>query len=159
MPISTEQKIANRFWNKVNKNGDCWLWKTGKDKDGYGVFCYNSYPCQAHRMAYALSNKLQLTAIKGKLVLHRCDTPPCVRPTHLYLGTPKDNMDDKHARKRAVYLRGENNPTSKLTENAVKELRRLRRRGHTLTRLAQQFGISFQTVSDIYLRKRWKWLK
>lgn len=49
-------------------------------------------------MSYELANSFIDDAL---LVLHHCDNPPCVRPEHLFQGTPQDNMDDKVTKGRA----------------------------------------------------------
>lgn len=85
-----------RFWSLVNKepglgpDGDCWEWGGSKVK-GYGSFSHNSRTIQAHRFIWQLING---PIDDGFNVLHRCDNPACVRPSHLFLGTQGDNVRD-----------------------------------------------------------------
>ena len=86
-----------RFWSKVDKGGECWLWMATKNGDGYGRFRHNGNLVGAHRLSYEMC----IGPIPdGKQVLHSCDVPNCVNPEHLFLGTHRDNMIDMHKKKR-----------------------------------------------------------
>ena len=87
----TTTKIAERFWAKVDKTGDCWLWTAAVSKTGYGKFKFRSYDVQpAHRVAWLLTH-----GQPAKLhVCHTCDNPLCVRPDHLFEGDDFANMGD-----------------------------------------------------------------
>jgi hypothetical protein len=83
--------VVDRFWSKVEKTKDCWLWKGSKLQSGQGQFSTNQGTVLAHRFSYELAHG----KIPNKLrVLHKCDNPLCVRPDHLFLGTDSDNMQD-----------------------------------------------------------------
>jgi hypothetical protein len=117
--------LEERFFSKVNKieNG-CWEWITGKSRDGYGVFSYNNKDFRAHRLSY----ELHFGNIEnGLCVCHKCDNPSCVNPEHLFLGSHKQNMEDK-ANKGRTYngnQKGSHNPGSKLSDVDVIEIKRL----------------------------------
>ena len=93
----------------------------------------------------------------GLHVLHRCDNRICINPDHLFLGTALDNMADMKAKQRA--RRGDRHPMSKLTDDKVREIRRLYTQGDVSQKaLGQAFGVRAGTIGDIVRRERWAWL-
>jgi hypothetical protein len=90
-----------RFWNKVNKKdkNKCWEWQAGKS-NRYGAFKINGRTIGAHIFSWEIHNgKIP----DGLFVCHKCDNPGCVNPDHLFLGTNKDNCDDRDKKKRQAY--------------------------------------------------------
>lgn len=132
-------------------NTGCWLWEGPYHSKGYGILSVRRY---AHRVSYAVYRG---PIPDGMFVCHRCDTPPCVNPDHLFLGTPLDNMRDM-ARKGRANRRwqhpgfGTAHPKSKLTSDQVAEIRRLR--GTVAqSELARRFGVSGATVCHVQTGK------
>lgn len=84
------------FWAKVDKSGDCWLWKASKTPLGYGraIFKTNDgwRPRLAHRAAYILSKG---PIPEGLVIDHLCHNPGCVNPAHLRATTPKRNNENR----------------------------------------------------------------
>ena len=91
--------MEQRFWAKVRKTEDCWEWIAGKGGRGYGNFWYTGKTVNAHRFSYVLTYGEFDQSLQ---VCHTCDNPGCVNPEHLWLGTPKDNMQDKMKKGRHV---------------------------------------------------------
>lgn len=88
--------LEARFWKYVNKTEGCWLW-TGGTRSGYGAMKWKREPCLAHRLSWEIHNG----PVLGDLwVLHKCDVHACVRPDHLFLGTPRDNTNDRIEKRR-----------------------------------------------------------
>jgi hypothetical protein len=90
--------MEERFWAKVDKSGDCWLW-TGSVAGDYGRL---SITCSSRRIpAHRYSYMLHFGPFDERLfVCHRCDTPRCVRPDHLFLGDARDNAVDMSLKSR-----------------------------------------------------------
>lgn len=86
-----------RFWLKVRKSRRCWVWIATVNPKGYGRFWDGSRLTSAHRWIY----EHEIGPIpRGALVCHRCDTPSCVRPDHLFLGTEITNSADMMLKRR-----------------------------------------------------------
>lgn len=89
-----------RFWNKVDTSGDCWEWTASVDRHGYGQFSVGQRKISAHRF----SALLHFGMFDRRLsVLHRCDNPRCVRPSHLFLGDQRTNLADMRSKGRAPH--------------------------------------------------------
>lgn len=102
--LSFDATIATRFWAKVavDQPDKCWHWTGSKNNLGYGTVGLRNgqgkmKPYKAHRISYALERG---PITNGLCVLHKCDTPSCVNPDHLFLGTYTDNTQDKIAKGR-----------------------------------------------------------
>jgi hypothetical protein len=98
---ATAIPLRDRLWAKVVKTDTCWLFTGKHNEHGYGRLPISQGGVgkwiYAHRLAWM---ELGGAIPRGKHLCHRCDTPNCVRPDHLYVGTPSDNMRDKMARGR-----------------------------------------------------------
>lgn len=96
--MSYSEKALRRFWSHVNKTDSCWEWDRPY-KDGYGLFFADGQRMGAHRFSWILANG---PIPDGLLVCHHCDNRCCVNPSHLFLGTHRDNMIDMVKKGRVV---------------------------------------------------------
>lgn len=139
--------------------GQCLSWR-GATTFGYGAFgmpvgvgAKRRQRHRANRIAFSVAYDISIP--DGMMVLHHCDNRLCINPRHMYLGTHKENMADKVARKRQAS--GERIGTSKLTREQVLEIRRIYEAGGaTLKEIGLRFGVSLQQVFRIGERQCWK---
>jgi hypothetical protein len=152
--------LRDRLARKVAKAGssECWLWTGHTDGSGYGLLRVGRLRKRAHRIAYEL---FVGPIPDGLQVLHRCDTPACTNPAHLFLGTARDNIADKVAKGRqargpAMGRQGSRHHNARLNAAQVASIRASVQDGRTQRVIAAEFGISQTTVSQIINHKRWK---
>lgn len=151
---SKTEKILSKV--EYDTNGGCWLWRDAPNTWGYGTFNWGGAVLAAHRVSYEEANG----PIGGGLsVLHRCDTPACVNPAHLFLGTQLDNMRDMHSKGRWSAPLGERHHRAKLTDAQALEIRARRRNGETERSVAESYGVHRNTVYDITSGKNFKHLE
>lgn len=169
--MATEIRWPQRpapFWTRFVRNGACLEWTGQRDKDGYGLISQyvngHARPVRVSRLIY---QKLKGPLSDGQIVRHTCDNPPCGEPEHLIPGTHADNTADKMVRGRHVSgmalhperaAKGATNGSAQLTEDDVREIRRLRAAGVSQQVAARQLGVSPSAVKDIDHRRTWRWL-
>lgn len=153
--------ISERLWAGVNKDGPlmpgmttpCWVWiKKAKTELGYGLIGSGGRGGlkRAHRVAWELEHGAIPAAT---MVLHHCDNPPCVRPSHLFLGNHAVNMADMEAKGRAGRNYGEKNGRHKLTDSEREEVRSLHCTGIGYRRLSRMFHVSRPAIRYIVTGK------
>lgn len=108
----------------------------------------------AHRLAYSF-------AVNGEIedmgICHRCDTPLCVNPAHLFSGTASDNMLDMVAKGRGNHPKGERHSSAKLTPGDHAVIRaKYKRRVFGTALLGKEFGVTASTISKIVTGKIWR---
>lgn len=158
-PIPTERndpaavlrdRVRERFWSCVQKSDGCWLWTGDFAVNGYGRLSIKGKRHSAHRLSWEFAHG-SLPA--DQFICHRCDTPACVRPDHLFLGTPGDNSRDMVAKARHR-SRG-----AMLKPEVVNDIRRRHLNGETIEALMADVGACRQTISNIVRWRSWKKLQ
>lgn len=152
--MSLGQRIE--FYSIPIPHCGCHIWTGGTTKTGYGVCSTGGQGSDmAHRVAWTVTNG---PIPAGLHVLHRCDVPSCVNPDHLFVGTNRDNVDDKVRKGRArlgskVDRRGSRNSAAKLSSRDVAEIRAS---VDGCSVLARRYAISKSTASRIKRGISWR---
>jgi hypothetical protein len=141
----------HRFWKSVEKTDGCWLWRAGRDEDGYGVFqaeIFGVSVFRAHRYSHMLATGEILAP--RILVMHACDNPPCVNPAHLSSGTHKENADDMVAKGR--HLGRSRIHADKIAKLSDEQVRAILRDPRPYAQIAATFAVHPQTIMGIKSR-------
>jgi hypothetical protein len=188
-----EQRSRNRaaqqarfkpIWERIAARlipaGDCLIWSGVRQRSGYGRVSFNGKAHLVHRLVWEGAYGPIPT---GMDVLHRCDTPPCSRIDHLFLGDDKLNVDDRESKGRTArgdrhasrtkpetlargdqngarlhperLARGEQHGVAKLTEMAVREIRHAVRNGASQRSLAKKYGVDKRSIGRIVRGVTW----
>lgn len=131
----------------------CWEWNRSVSNEGRAVIRILGKIHHTSRVSYVVFKREPVVDL---LVCHSCDNVLCVSPDHLWLGTPADNMKDMSDKGRYRDQKGELHNLAKLTEDKVLEIRRLATIGYSQIKLSEMYGVSFQQISRIIKRERWK---
>ncbi|HEY5870706.1 MAG TPA: HNH endonuclease signature motif containing protein [Candidatus Tectomicrobia bacterium] len=148
--------IEERFWNKVEKTSECWLWTGSRHIKGYGRLMgigkthrWKAIP--AHRLSWVL----HYGSIPQELgVLHHCDNPPCVRPDHLFLGTPADNVADKVRKSRQMF--GDRHVHAKINTTIAAKIKEALADGEANVSISRRFNVSKGIIRGIKIGRNWK---
>jgi hypothetical protein len=134
---------------------DCWIWTGTKDSGGYGrIKVSTGKSDSAHRVSYQIHNN-KLIPIDMHCC-HSCDRPDCINPSHLWIGTRSDNMQDKIKKGRCYDYKGRNNPRVKLTEKNVIDIKKRLSLGDNHTNIAKNFNVSKSHITNINIGNSWK---
>src|SRR3990167_403222 len=158
--IEKSERFKESFYkNAIVKEG-CWGWRGALDQGGYPVMsCRKALgPDRGHRASWVIHKG---AIPKGLFVCHSCDNPTCTNPDHLWLGTQKENNDDKIRKCRTnnippPHKRGSENGGSKLKDDQVREIRVLLEKGLTSRAIGKQYDVSKTTVLRIRNKTHWK---
>lgn len=156
--------LLERFWSKVDRTGEHWLWTRAVNPEGYGKFGLNCSETTSGRPGTVLAHRLSWELEHGHpptgIVRHQCDIRTCVRPSCLIDGTQQENIDDMLSKGRGSpppTFHGEDCNLAVLTAEAVRAIRlRLAVGGETHRAIASDYGISRSTVGLIFRKKIWK---
>ena len=148
------------FWARVDMSGECWIWLGRVGRSGYGLY-HNNNQHFAHRYAYSITKG---PIPPGLIVMHECDRPLCCRPSHLALGTQRENL----ARARALGRlrggakkprRGEEVNFAKISEAQARAVLRYWAEGRRQAEIARMMGIKRENVWCIVHGKSWRHVK
>lgn len=148
--------LTDRFSKSyiILENG-CWEWQRYGHGDYGRIFAIDDngkYRSQlAHRVSYRLKNG---PIPQDMCICHTCDNRRCVNPAHLWLGTFKDNSQDKIKKGRDVKLLGEDHGLSKLTNQHVIDIRKMYPKYNSYG-LSKIFKVSQSTIMSILKRRTW----
>lgn len=126
---------------------DCWIWQESLNADGYGIIKYHQKTYRVYRVMWERLHGREIP--KGKSALHRCDTPACMNPHHIFIGTQIDNIRDMVSKGRQRSRRG-------LTDDEVRSIRAMIRGGMKQAEVIRLMGLESSTVSRIVNRKLYK---
>ena len=156
-----QKSLTERFWEKVNVQGDndCWEWEAYIHPSGYGNISWCGRMWGAHKISWILHFG---DVPDGLYVSHICDNRICVNPNHLFLGTHQDNMKDRDVKRRGKIPNnvGSNHGMSKLKEEDVLKIKNfLETTICDRNELAKDFNVSVTTIYDIERGQSWKHLQ
>ena len=151
------KSVEERFLSKVKKTDTCWVWTAACFKQPanrktppYGQFWISKVKCtSAHRAAYQL---FVGPIPEDKFVLHNCDNPLCVNPTHLRLGNQLENIRESVQKGRHKIPKSS---TPKLTEDQVKEIRAAPLKESNVS-LALRFRVTPSAIGKVRRRNTWR---
>lgn len=142
---SLAERVAARTVRSSEPDG-CWTWQGCRvGRNGYGQIMLDAQSRKldyAHRVAWALANG---PIPDGMVVCHRCDNPRCVNPSHLFLGSQRENIHDA-VRKGRWTVR-------KLSDDDVEAIRALAASGTLHRDIARAFHVARNTISSIVSRR------
>lgn len=144
-PLSAEERFMLHV--SPEPNTGCWLWTGSTEEKRYGQFFADGRTISAHRWAYL---HWRGPIAGGLCVLHRCDQPCCANPAHLWLGTNRENVDDRQRKRRSAM--GARNGGAKLTTDAVLAIRSDTR---SQRQIAAAYGLSIGYVQRLRAGRRW----
>ena len=144
------KSLLERFEEKYcpEPNSGCWLWTHGTNRKGYGHFYFNGERWMAHRASWVMAHG---EIPKGMHVLHRCDTPCCVRPDHLWLGSNADNVADCMTKRRHRF--GSKSNLAKIDDKTALQIYNDR---SSAKQIAQRHNLHISTIRRIKSKLIWK---
>jgi hypothetical protein len=151
------RSLHDRFYEKTEPelNTGCLLWSGTINHKGYGlIMIRKGYNRSTHRVAWEIASGKPIP--DALHVLHKCDTPSCVNPKHLWLGTNQDNTRDKIAKGRMPLGADKPKPSNtKLSLEVAAEIRRLSLEGWSQKRIAARFGVAHSLIFRIVNGLSW----
>lgn len=152
---SPEERFHEKYLNCGKDN--CWNWIAAKDSDGYGRFRdgKSKHMILAHRFSYEIFHG---QTPSGLFVCHTCDNPSCVNPSHLFLGSQKQNMNDMAIKERWRGYLGDEHYKSALTSQQVILIRESLLNSISSSTIAREYNVSKSAIEHIRHNRSWKHL-
>lgn len=149
-----EYLLAKTF----KKHNGCWVWLGARSSRGYGNCSIMKRQWRVHRyIAYCNHPEISFEDFQEMIVAHTCDTPLCINPDHLVVGTQKDNIQDARAKNRLNTSKGEDHYTTNLTVKDIVTIREKYAQGRrTQHSLGLEYGIAQSAIHGIIHRRTWK---
>lgn len=151
--------LHERFWRFVVKGSaidECWRWIGSKGPRGYGAIGDGSKNLRAHRLSWEMHNSQKIP--DGMEVCHRCDNPECTNPSHLFVGTHQENMDDMMAKGRRPPTTGTRQWKSRFTEDQVIDIRKMHADGFARKEICDKYNANSSIIGKIVNGKLWRHL-
>lgn len=141
-----ERLLEYSFFNQSG----CIEWTGAKNKRGYGILKWERKSTLAHRLAYETFCE---EIPKEKHVLHKCDNPKCINTDHLFLGSNKENVNDRVLKNRSFSPKGEKNNKAILSKKDILVIRKLK---EPYSVIAKKFGVCKSTIGWIKTNQTWR---
>lgn len=140
--------------SQIEFNTGCWLWTGTLLQNGYPVVSIKGRAIKVHRLSLAI--KLMRPLSDGELACHRCDTPSCVNPDHLFAGSHRDNSRDSRDKGRNYV--GEKNPRAKLKAADIQTILNRLNNGEAARAVGRDYGVSKSLINALRRGEIWKHL-
>ena len=141
--MTAVELLQTVFWHRVDKAttpDGCWTWTGKLRQNGYGDINIGPKRIKAHRLSWIVNHgNLPI----DKQVCHTCDNPSCVRPDHLFLGTPAENAADKVRKGRQSI------PPHTTSPARCEQILTLRRQGCSFAAIGRTLSVSGNTVARV----------
>ena len=143
----------DRVYSHVERVGECLLFTGCKDDCGYGRINRDGKLVRLHREVWERDNG---TIPTGMVVMHSCDQPSCIEPTHLSLGTQAANIADMDRKGRRRTLIGSERSTAILSEEDIPVIRARLAAGQTCETLGGEYGVTPEMIRHIKKGRAWR---
>jgi len=156
---STQDPLKHLLSQVKKEDNGCWTYTGFKDHGGYGQIKVKGISHNVHKLMWVLWNKKDVP--EGQVVRHTCiKNRACINPDHLIIGTPLQNVHDEIEQGTFNTGRGEERTTAKLSDDKVREIRKLRpiddpSPQYTYKELGNMFGVSAAAVWFVVKHKQW----
>jgi hypothetical protein len=149
---SKKAKIIQNFYGSITIKNGCWEFRSELNKQTYPSLEVGKRKIRnIHRISYEI-HKGEIP--KGMVVRHLCHNSRCCRPSHLEIGTQKQNIQDSVVEDRQA--KGSKNGNSKLQENHVIEIKKMMKLGFSNLEISEKFNVSSVQINNIRRGKQWK---